>query len=558
VAVCQATNHQYQPQIVPDGSGGAIMVWYDYRTSDSNIYAQRVNGSGVTQWAIDGVGICTAVQQQNSPRLIPHSSGGAIITWYDSRNGTSQIYAQRVDTAGVAQWTADGVAIAAHTGGQLDPDIASDEAGGAIVIWRDYRYFNNDVYAQRIDASGGSLWAATGVPVCVVSESQEWPRIAADGSGGAIISWMDYRAADRDIFAQAMDSKGNWGYATPVIHSALDVPGDQGGFVNLAWHASQFDPNPNQTITEYTLWRALSTAQAAALKAQGATMVEGAAGLGDLDLTAEAPVIRIERTGAVAYFWELIDSHVAYHLYAYSKGVATDFDSTAVCDDYHYFQVIAHTSAPYEFYASDPDSGYSVDNLPPCAPQALSGEQYQSPEGIELSWRLNIDSDFSHYHVYRGGDAGFTPDPGNRIGAPPDTTLFDGDWGWDNQYWYKVAAVDIHGNESAFAVLGPDLVTGADDRTPAMTYLAQNHPNPFNPATTIRFGLGEPAWVTLRIYDASGRPVRTLIDRGHGAGEHEILWDGNDDAGSRVTSGVYFCKLVAGEKTITRKMLLLK
>jgi hypothetical protein len=89
--------------------------------------------------------------------------------------------------------------------------------------------------------------------------------------------------------------------------------------------------------------------------------------------------------------------------------------------------------------------------------------------------------------------------------------------------------------------------------------LRQNTPNPFNPVTTIEFAVPQPGPVQLRIYDVRGQVVRTLVDRDYAAPAHDrVVWDGRDEAGTVVPSGVYFYKIFAGSDTATRKMLLLK
>jgi len=93
---------------------------------------------------------------------------------------------------------------------------------------------------------------------------------------------------------------------------------------------------------------------------------------------------------------------------------------------------------------------------------------------------------------------------------------------------------------------------------PRQTVLLQNHPNPFNPRTVIRYDLAEPARVILRVYDVRGALVRTLEDRDRPAGRYEVGWDGLNDRGERVASGVYFYRIVAGPFRATRKMVLLK
>jgi hypothetical protein len=161
--------------------------------------------------------------------------------------------------------------------------------------------------------------------------------------------------------------------------------------------------------------------------------------------------------------------------------------------------------------------------------------------------------------VYRGTNADFVPAPENRIASPTEASYFDGKWSWSTACYYRVSAVDIHGNESASALVTPENVTGAErPGAPAATYLAQNFPNPFNPTTRIEFGLSAPANLSLRIYDAAGRLVRVLAEGNRPAGTYAEMWNGKDDGGRAVSTGIYFYKLDAGTFTQTKKMILLK
>ncbi|MCD4828214.1 MAG: T9SS type A sorting domain-containing protein [Candidatus Cloacimonetes bacterium] len=83
-------------------------------------------------------------------------------------------------------------------------------------------------------------------------------------------------------------------------------------------------------------------------------------------------------------------------------------------------------------------------------------------------------------------------------------------------------------------------------------------PNPFNPSTTIRCALPQDGNVSVRVYNARGQLVRTLVDGDMPAGYHEIVWDGRDNHGSAIGSGVYLCRLQTGSATLTHKLLLLK
>ena len=104
-----------------------------------------------------------------------------------------------------------------------------------------------------------------------------------------------------------------------------------------------------------------------------------------------------------------------------------------------------------------------------------------------------------------------------------------------------------------------DVATPAPVAAPAALALQGNHPNPFNPRTTIRFQLGvDAARASLRVYDVSGRLVRTLVDGALGAGDHEVTWRGRDERGSEVASGVYLYRLEADGVSRSRPMVLVR
>jgi flagellar hook assembly protein FlgD len=92
----------------------------------------------------------------------------------------------------------------------------------------------------------------------------------------------------------------------------------------------------------------------------------------------------------------------------------------------------------------------------------------------------------------------------------------------------------------------------------AGTHVAANYPNPFNPKTTLPFSLAAPGHVRLAIFDVAGRLQRTLVDAQLPAGEHWVNWDGRDEAGSELASGVYFSRFEAGATSEVRKLLLLR
>jgi len=91
-AISKASNNQVDPQICSDGAGGAIIVWTDWRNGNADIYVQKINATGSTQWTTDGVAICTAAGDQTDPQLSSDGYGGAFVTWTDRR----KIYLNRI------------------------------------------------------------------------------------------------------------------------------------------------------------------------------------------------------------------------------------------------------------------------------------------------------------------------------------------------------------------------------------------------------------------------------------------------------------------------------
>jgi hypothetical protein len=162
-------------RVASDGAKGGIVVWNDDRTYGStltDIYANGVDSLG-NVWIANGIAICTAGGIQKDPHIAPDGVGGAIMAWEDYRGtypNNHSIFAQRVDGDGTVLWTANGVALAnLMSKDVLDPFVVPDGKGGAIVAWQDNRVWY-DIYAQRIDAGGTVKWTANGVAVCAAAE----------------------------------------------------------------------------------------------------------------------------------------------------------------------------------------------------------------------------------------------------------------------------------------------------------------------------------------------------------------------------------------------------
>ncbi|MBA7705282.1 hypothetical protein ES703_114108 [subsurface metagenome] len=112
---------------------------------------------------------------------------------------------------------------------------------------------------------------------------------------------------------------------------------------------------------------------------------------------------------------------------------------------------------------------------------------------------------------------------------------------------------------TVYVVWGKNVITKVDNTETLKQFsLYQNNPNPFNPTTTIEFSLPGEGFTTLAIYNLAGQKIRELIAGNMTAGAHSIVWDGMDDSGSPVSSGIYFSRLTMGERTVSGRMVLVK
>jgi hypothetical protein len=143
--------------------------------------------------------------------IVPDGSGGAVITWQDGRGSDNDIYAQRIDaTSGAPVWTTDGVPVSTADMEQVSLRIIRDGYGYVIVSWEDYRDGSTcDIYAQKLDIADGSVqWTENGIAVTSRPGNQSDHCIVPNDTGGAIIVWNDDGGLDEDIYAQEIRSDG--------------------------------------------------------------------------------------------------------------------------------------------------------------------------------------------------------------------------------------------------------------------------------------------------------------------------------------------------------------
>ncbi len=226
------------PAITTDGASGAILAWSDCRTADDcDIYAQRVGAEGMVQWAADGIAMASAPGNQVDPQIVSDGTGGAIVAWTDARSDSeTAVFAQRVTAYGSRLWGSGALTVTAGAGDRVLGALVADGAGGAYVLWEHTSTsdaVNTDLFAQRLAADGTLLWTAP-VAVTTAPGEQYGVQAVADGSGGVIVSWGDLREPlDANVYAQRLTASGVALWTLNGVPISVD-PGRQSAPARLA------------------------------------------------------------------------------------------------------------------------------------------------------------------------------------------------------------------------------------------------------------------------------------------------------------------------------------
>ncbi len=255
ISACTNNSNRINHKAQRDGKGGAIITWQDERSGTYDIYAQRLNANGQRLWGDNAAVVCIANGVQTTPKIDPEKErDGVYISWIDGRNGSDyDIYCQRVDSNGTSLWGPGGMPVCTATDNQSAMDIVSNnKINGVIITWKDKRSGSFDIYAQKLESTGSPQWTTNGVKICDALNDQLNPNIISDKDSGAIITWQDERGADWDIYAQRIDKNGVtvWANNGEIVCNAIgdqeapkNIPDNKGGTI-IAWkdeRTSAFD-----------------------------------------------------------------------------------------------------------------------------------------------------------------------------------------------------------------------------------------------------------------------------------------------------------------------------
>lgn len=546
--VCTAPFNQLTPFIQGDGVGGAMVAWADQRdsaTTDFDIYMQHIDVTGQVLWELNGIPVCVKAGIQEMPHLTLDGSGGVIVAWNDYGVVPAGVRVQRIDPQGARMWTPLGVAASAtsvyHRLTESHyPCIVSDDHGGAIVAYGQRTTgTNTEIYAQRIDSTGTLLWGPTGVPVCTAPSFQLYPTLVADGAGGAIVTWEDFRNYPTGhIYAQRLGPDGSPLWATNGIMVSR-AGGDQRSPVIVS---------------------------------------DGAEGA--IVANEDYPQARIyaQRVSAIgSLLWGPDGVLISTIVPIYFPFIVSDESGGAVVS---FKQIQATpTGSTSDAFAQRLDAGGTL-------LWGLDGTIVSDAQGGQAVWGLASDmaggaiavwgegredhTDTFVQHLQASGTAQWRANGIPIVEGSTWTFQFrhiadsDGADGavlaWEdsrNGFWW--ASHRINFDIYATRVTTDAEVVDTSAPSPTALRILSAWPNPSAGGMTISYALPSASSVTIEVFDITGARVRVLVsDLVHRAGTRSIEWDGRDSVGRRVAAGVYMVRLEAGSRVASRRVALLE
>jgi hypothetical protein len=448
------------------------------------------------------------------------------VAWQDGRPGAlgQDVYAQRVSATGVAQWAANGVGVCTAAADQVGPVIAADPMGGALVAWSDARTVANgaDIYVQHVNVAGGVQWTANGVLACDAANAQVGAMVIADGLGGAVVVWRDLRiGTDYDVYGQRVDASGQ-------VVNQCTPPDTLGSSAPVSTVASQ---NYRTFEQGSFFWSGVGVR---GLSGDWDIEVydQGGFGLNPYPTCFGLPLAGSFGTSTVDFvvgdFNDLQTPPGEYGVRAYR------YSGTGGA-------VIEWDDGPQEVPVNTAGVGSAVADWT----GLLDVYDVNLTAGVTYWFELNHDP-AADTRVLLFSSAG---SPGGFYLAPRSARVFE--CGGLASYVapvtdrYGVVVVNENGAPDNYTlrILTALPVGVADPSRGHATGLKGVAPNPSAGPVQIQFAVGEPGAVAFEVLDMAGRVVARIPGRRWEAGTWSVGWDGRSSRGTQAAPGIYFVQM---------------
>jgi hypothetical protein len=244
-------------------AGADIYIAYQVLRRNKSIYHQLINADGKMLWGKNGR-ICSDNKGiQSNPQMIS-SSADLILSWTNEINNDRDIYIQKYDRSGKSLWKEGGLPVIKMNGDQFGQKLISDDHNGAIVAWLDRRTasVSGNIYSQRISTDGNMMWEGTGIAIgSFFNTPKSYLNLLPDGRGSAIAVFKEKRNSENGIYVQKIFNSGT--FVSQIIGFSAGIISDS---VKISWYSANETPQSfyniercAQTDSGNTDWRKLIT-----------------------------------------------------------------------------------------------------------------------------------------------------------------------------------------------------------------------------------------------------------------------------------------------------------
>ena len=208
IPIRQGDHIEWQRTLCPGEAGSMIFVWSDTRYGSRNVFAQKVDSTGSLLWGTEGAAVTNLPGRQEDPVAITDGNGGAFIAWVDYRfDEEGDIFIQHINNQGNVMMDDNGEALARIDGRHLTINMCTDSLGGVFVTWQDKRNFlDDDIYGTHVSSSYEIIAPSSGVSIIQMNGNQGAKSLEYAGNNEATIIWSDTRSGSgNDIYCQKIN-----------------------------------------------------------------------------------------------------------------------------------------------------------------------------------------------------------------------------------------------------------------------------------------------------------------------------------------------------------------
>jgi len=561
--------------LIVDGNDNAVLAFMDIRDNNSNLHIYKIDPAGNFLWGADGITLTDNSAYKGPPDLAEALDGDIVVVWPEENATGTSIRMQRLSPDGIPRFVAGGIPVAGEPGENagLQRVIPAD-GSNVFVAWLPHYSFMADrqIAAQKFDANGVAVWDQ---PVAVLDTgtlpmAHEF-SLQVDGVGGALLAWTVASGLSFNCYAQHLTNDGTelWPHNGQSVSDITTY--------SYIYPTLSYDP---ATGDSYLFYRAQNSGQSMwglygqKLAADGSRMW-GASGKEFLPVStvwiSDPRSLLVTDPGAMVMFMDnpsgLYGEERVVGMFVDPNGDFVWADETVLMASTLSAKqdlevIMGSDGAAKAVWQDERNDGGDIYG------QNLNGDGSLGEPGVPV-----FLADFVVQPEASSVAIAWSVNAANAIGTFWLTGR-QGDLRWDVTY-QEASAGNYSAQDQPPVFTDGGTVTYAlyyringrtwqllSERTvnleiPALT-LKGAYPNPFNPQTVISFTLDRVRTVRITICDLQGRQLALLSGDTYGAGEHEIVWQGTDDNGRRLSSGTYLVRLAGDDFVQTRKVMLVR